>query len=217
MVKDLAGNERTIEIKTPYIRQFENFGKLVYDKGVIVGVTYSGWYKIDKDSWGVYKYKGEVLLGEYSSLDRIVTTKHIDWMSGHGINVIYMGWPPDWGRGRIDNVIENLVYSDLGDEIRYCILYGHGENLNLDNPTVISRIVEDIGYLLTLIPDKALFKLDNRPVIYFYDLPAYKGDIPSAIDKIRLGVREAIGKEIFIIADYAKFDPNDETLQIIKN
>jgi hypothetical protein len=191
-------------------------GKELYDKGIMIGVSYSGWYKIDKDSWGNYKYKGEVLLGEYSSLDRTVVTKQIDLMTGYGINVIFIGWPPSWGEGRMDRVIENLINSDLGKQIHYSVLYGHGENLNLNDPTVINNISSQIKYLLQLIPNEVFLKFDNRSVIYFYDLPAYKGDIPTGIDKIRFNVKEATGKEIFIIADYAKFDAKDSLLPILK-
>jgi hypothetical protein len=216
LIRDLAGNERMTEIKTPYIRQFENLGKELYDKGIIVGVSYSGWYKIDKDTWGSYKYKGEVLLGEYSSLDNMVVTKQIDLMTGYGINTIFVGWPPVWGKGRIDRVIENLINSDLGKQIRYSVIYGHGENLNLDDPIVINNISTQIKYLLQLIPNEVFLMFDNRPVIYFYDLPAYKGDIPKGMHKIRLNVKETTGKEIFIIADYAKFDASDNLLPILK-
>jgi uncharacterized coiled-coil DUF342 family protein len=215
-VRDVAGNEKRVAMKTPYIRQFENFGKELYDKGIIVAATYSGWYKIDKDSWGNYKYKGEVLLGEYSSLDKMVATKHIDFMTGYGINTIFIGWPPAWGKGRIDRVIENLTKSDLGRQIHYSVLYGHDENINLDDSTVTNNISQQITYLLKLIPDDAFLKFDYRPVIYFYDLPAYKGDIPTGIDKIRLGVKNLTGTNIFIIADYAKFDAEDTLLPIIK-
>jgi hypothetical protein len=216
LVRDKAGNERIADVKTPYIRQFENLGKELYEKGIITGVSYCGWYKIDKNSWGNYKYRGEPLLGEYSSLDKVVLTKQIDYMTGYGINVIYVGWPPVWGKGRMDRVIENFISSDLGKQIHYSILYGHGENLDLNDPTVINTMSEQLRYLLSLIPDEVFLKLDNRSVIYFYDLPAYKGDIPSGLDRIRLGVKETAGKEIFIIADYAKFDTTDEILKIIK-
>jgi len=215
-VEDVAGSEKMVEVKTPYIRQFENLGKELYEKGIIVAATYSGWYKIDKDSWGNYKYKGEVLLGEYSSLDKMVATKHIDFMTGYGINTIFIGWPPAWGKGRIDRVIENLTKSDLGRQIHYSVLYGHNENINLDDSTVTNNISQQITYLLKLIPDDTFLKFDYRPVIYFYDLPAYKGDIPTGIDKIRLGVKNLTGTNIFIIADYAKFDAEDTLLPIIK-
>ncbi len=91
---------------------------------------------------------------------------------------------------------ENLITSDLGRQIHYGILYGHGENLNLDDPTVINDISTQLSYLLTLIPNELLLKLDNRLLIYFYDLPAYKGDISSGIDKIRLNVEKYTGENI---------------------
>jgi len=44
LVKDLAGNEKIVEVKTPYIRQFENLGKELYEKGIIVAAHYYNWY-----------------------------------------------------------------------------------------------------------------------------------------------------------------------------
>jgi hypothetical protein len=39
-VRDTAGNEGRAKIKTPYIRQFENIGRELYEKGVIVMANY---------------------------------------------------------------------------------------------------------------------------------------------------------------------------------
>jgi hypothetical protein len=33
-----------MEVKTPYIRQFENFGRALYEKGVIVATVYYPLY-----------------------------------------------------------------------------------------------------------------------------------------------------------------------------
>jgi hypothetical protein len=39
-VEDVAGSEKIVEVRTPYIRQFENLGEELYDKEVLVGASY---------------------------------------------------------------------------------------------------------------------------------------------------------------------------------
>jgi hypothetical protein len=51
LVRDLAGNRKTIEVKTPYIRQFENMAK---SDDIIVGVLYLLWWGKD-DNWKSYR------------------------------------------------------------------------------------------------------------------------------------------------------------------
>jgi len=41
IVKDIAGNKRTVEVKTPYIRQFENIART---DNITVVTYYYPWY-----------------------------------------------------------------------------------------------------------------------------------------------------------------------------
>lgn len=86
-VKDVAGNERIEEIKTPYIRQFEHMGKELYGKGITFGTSYmTGYYP-----WETGIVIDDLpLLGKYVATDDIVQWKHIDWATGHGIDVFYV-------------------------------------------------------------------------------------------------------------------------------
>jgi len=83
-VEDVAGNEKIAEVKTPYIRQFENLGKELYDKGIIVGASYmSGYYP-----WQTGKNPEDYpLLGRYDATDEVVQLKHVDWAGYAGISV----------------------------------------------------------------------------------------------------------------------------------
>ena len=88
LVRDVAGNERIVEIKTPYIRQFENVAKT---GDIIVAVPYYLWYRRDLSNWkDGHKYMP--LLGEYRLDDPIVMSKHIDWATGYGIGVFLISW-----------------------------------------------------------------------------------------------------------------------------
>jgi len=101
LVRDSAGNERIVEVKTPYIRQFENIAKT---DDIIVIADYYMWYGGPPSyaAWRDFK-TGEKLhihtpmLGEYDSGDPIVISKHIDWATGHGIDAFSISW---WTTGR---------------------------------------------------------------------------------------------------------------------
>jgi hypothetical protein len=88
LVRDLAGNEKIVEVKTPYIRQFENIAKT---DDITVAAFYYNWYTtgydIPKD------LPDKPLLGLYYSDDNVVFNKHIDWATGHGIDVFIFPYP----------------------------------------------------------------------------------------------------------------------------
>jgi len=88
LVRDLAGNERTVEVKMPYMRQFENIAE---KDDVTISVLYLLWWGKD-DNWKDYRGGIFPLLGKYSSKDTIVINKHIDWATGHGIDLFLVQW-----------------------------------------------------------------------------------------------------------------------------
>jgi hypothetical protein len=50
LVRDKAGNERIVEVKTPYIRQYENIGKLLYEKGIIYSYEWIRAIRYERNS-----------------------------------------------------------------------------------------------------------------------------------------------------------------------
>jgi archaellum component FlaC len=85
-VEDVAGNEKMVEVKTPYIRQFENVAKI---DEILVGATYSLWYGKDGAPGPTPGQSVEVpLVGRYFSTDPIIISKHIDWATGHGVDFL---------------------------------------------------------------------------------------------------------------------------------
>jgi len=86
LLKDTTRNERIEKIKTPYIRQFENIVRRLYANGVIVSAAYMPW---DMRGLAEYRLPDRLLLGLYDALDDVVQWKHIDWATGHGINVFW--------------------------------------------------------------------------------------------------------------------------------
>ncbi|MBP1912516.1 hypothetical protein [Thermococcus stetteri] len=91
-VRDKSGNERTFEYKTPYIRQYENFGKELYEKGIIVAASYMSSYQpfIFGKTTDDLPLLGRYVMLPIGPIDEVVLYKHVDWATGHGINVFFV-------------------------------------------------------------------------------------------------------------------------------
>ncbi|MCC6019612.1 MAG: DUF5010 domain-containing protein, partial [Candidatus Verstraetearchaeota archaeon] len=227
LVKDLAGNEKIVEVKTPYIRQFENLGKELYDKGIIVGGSYYLW-------WGPEYWSHnspltmKPLMGWYDSTDQIVISKHIDIFTGHGINVFFISWS-----GKYD---ENTYYNDkrlkdvflqnpLISNVKFAILYEtHGRLIrdndgliDLNNPINKEIFVSDFEYLAkTYFSHPSYLRIKDKPVVYIYDTPVFTlktENISEILNMVRNSVRNAAGKEMYIISSEVNkwFDPKETT------
>ena len=85
IAEDEVGNIQKFEYKTPYIRQYENFGRQLYENGIIVGASYMPWDFMSTPMKDGYT----PVLGRYDTLDDIVQWKHIDWAGYAGINVFF--------------------------------------------------------------------------------------------------------------------------------
>ncbi|MCC6005604.1 MAG: hypothetical protein LM590_14800, partial [Thermofilum sp.] len=91
LVRDSAGNERRAELDLPYIRQYENFGKVLFDKGVIVMAVY-----LPFDMSSIPRKDDDPLLGRYDTISDIVLMKHVDWATGYGVNVFLLDSQNHW-------------------------------------------------------------------------------------------------------------------------
>ncbi|RSN74281.1 hypothetical protein, partial [Candidatus Methanodesulfokora washburnensis] len=206
LVRDLAGNEKMVEVKTPYIRQFENFGKELYDKGIIVAAHYYNWYTpgqgIPKD------LPDKPLLGLYYSDDNIVFNKHVDWATGHGINVFLFPYPyhnPKVAFIGLEKTFKKNMEADLFNQIKFsfCSTFldetGKPPPYNFDNPEVkeaFVKAVEDLISNYTSLPN--YWKVDGKPVIVTWSTHAYQskeGNIKDAFEKV------GSNKDIYIIGE----------------
>jgi len=199
-VKDVAGNERTVDVKTPYIRQFENIAKT---NDITVTALYLLWWGKD-NNWANYKGNIFPLLGKYSSKDMMVINKHIDWATGHGIDVFLINWS---GQDYQDDALKNyFLESDLvkrGD-IRFMILYESIHRLkdsnpgwNLSDPDNVQILNSDLSYLSkNYFKHPSYFKINDRPMFYLYEGKGIFGDV-SQIGKLKEKF------ELFIISDHA--------------
>jgi len=209
-VKDVAENEKIVEVKTPYIRQFENIAKT---DDIIVAVPYYLWYRRDLSNWkDGHKYMP--LLGEYRSDDPIVMSKHIDWATGYGIGVFLISWS-GYESGDLKYFDENLnllLKNPLSKDIKFGILYesmGRLKNSNpgwnLSDPENIEILDKDFSYLSkNYFNHPSCFRMDGKPLIYFYEGKGVFGNI-SQIKNLREKYR------IFLVSDHGhpKANPTD--------
>jgi len=226
-VRDTAGNERTVEVKTPYIRQFENVAKT---DGIIVIADYYTWYK---PSWGKHTFMP--LLGEYDSGDPIVIAKHIDWATGHGIDAFAISW---WGNGLenpnrqvigehpydLMNFENTFLTHPMINQIKFYILYENTGRLKIQNPNDPpeqwiqdlddsfnkERLLSDFIYFTKYFSHPQYLKIDGKPVVVFdYTLPL-RGNITGVFTELRNEMREK-GWELYLVNDLAgrSFYPSD--------
>ena len=188
LVRDLAGNEKVVEVKTPYIRQYEN---LAETDDVIVTALYLLWWQGDK--W-VNDYRCGVfpILGKYSSKDIMVINKHVDWATGHGIDVFFINWAGlDYQDEALKYYFLNADLVKKGD-IKFIILYETIWRLidshpgwNLSDPRNVEILDTDFEYLSrNYFGNPSYFKINGRPVVYIYEGKGVFGDI-SQIAKLR--------------------------------
>jgi hypothetical protein len=233
-VEDVAGSEKVVEVKTPYIRQFENLGKELYDKGIIVGASYmSGYYP-----WQTDKIPDDYpLLGKYDASDEVVQWKHVDWAGYAGINVFFIG-AGAWENWKI-NGEEGEIMKGLMDKGMICSFFWEpwgdyfkvGTNPNspewardLNYPQNRKNFVQQLSIILnsTLIERPDYFKVNGRPVIRIYDAASFINEREAYIElKERIknkpiffgdtilkipGLPEDAKKWYFPLKDFSQYD-----------
>jgi plasmid maintenance system antidote protein VapI len=211
-VKDVAGSEKIVEVKTPYIRQFENIAKT---DDILVIVPYYLWYRPDLSNWkDGHKYTS--LLGEYRSDDSIVHSKHIDWATGYGIDVFLVSWDGYNSNKDIqyfNNNLKLLFRNELSKDIKIAILYeglkfkttGNPQKpweRDISDPHNLEILLSDFKYLAdNYFNDENYFRIEGKPVVYIYGSATYI-NTKDALEKLQEIMREKIGKEVFLISDH---------------
>jgi len=213
-VRDTAGNERIVEIKTPYIRQYENLGRVLYAKGVILGANYFPYYP-RPHSWEVLEPMAvHPLLGKYDVVDPVIISKHIDWATGHGVNCFFMSWVPTWDGGSLQlleniarfmdiplssNIMVAIQYEGIEDRLRRAGVKPYANGIyHIENSNQWKMIVEDMKTLKELFFTRDNYlKINGKPVVYFYASGSLNGNVSGFVEDIKREVN------IFIISDYA--------------
>ena len=212
VAKDVAGSFNKDKTETPYMREFENIAPL--DKVAVV-VPYYPWYRRDFSNWkDGHKYTP--LLGEYRSDDPVVMSKHIDWATGHGIDVFAVSWTGYEGGDLkyFDDNLKLLFNNTLSQDVKIAILYespGRFKTTNnplapwekdLSDPENLRILLTDFEYLSqTYFQRENYLKIQNRPFVYMYDSAAFIGDVKTAIEKLRESI-EVDGYDVFLVSDH---------------
>ena len=198
IVEDEAGNVYVEEIKTPYIRQYENIAKL--DNILICATYFTFWDVYWKYSpagrWMEVGVSYNPLLGFYNSCDKIVIDKHIDWATGNGIDVFILefGWiRPD---SPYDIVVRKYLFeSDLIDSIKFAIFY-FPRDLYYDFSFMSTYYFNHSSYL----------KINEKPLIFIVDLPIYWREFGvnktnNLFKNLKDFIKREYGYELFLFGD----------------
>jgi len=229
LVKDSAGNEGRVGIKTPYIREFENLGKQLYNKGIIIMSVY-----LPFEMSRIPRKDDDPLLGRYDTIDNIALIKHVDWATGHGINTFILDSQNHWWPGiknKVFTICEKLlslgqikvawlmgpsrqhfIYGEYGKEIpEWAIDLRTSKN----NETFLMFIKELMKP--ELVKSENYFKIDGKPVLYIWDEGAFFNQ-ENTYETIKKLLMKKIGYEVYIIADWLPripTSPSDEYVQFL--
>jgi polyhydroxyalkanoate synthesis regulator phasin len=183
--------EKIKEVKTPYMRKYENLGK--YARISVIPFYYT-WHL--PELWKNVPYRP--ILGTYNSHDPLVLDKHIDEITGYGMNTICIEWVGgnDW---TVDNIKNNLLKNSTlinTNEIRWFLLYDLVATgrlifdeegfINVDNQHNRSIIINDFEELSYYFTHPTYYKdRDGRPYIFWYLYRALKGDVEGLVKEIK--------------------------------
>ncbi|RSN74278.1 glycoside hydrolase family 99-like domain-containing protein [Candidatus Methanodesulfokora washburnensis] len=209
LVRDSAGNEKIVEVKTPYIRQFENIAKT---DNITVAAFYYNWYTkgydIPKD------LPDKPLLGLYYSDDNVVFNKHVDWATGHGIDVFVFPYPyhnPRIAFTWLEKIFRKNMEAELFNQIKFsfCSTFVDEAGLppyNFDNSTVRGEFVKAIKDLISnyaSLPN--YWKVDGKPVVVLWGAAnrfiSTQENIERAIREVRGFSRSKLGADLYIVSD----------------
>jgi len=173
---------------------------------IMVGAFYYPWY----DNYRHWQegYKGNPILGEYSSRDQAVISRHIDWAYKYGIDLFLMSW---WGPNSYEDVTIKDYFMKSKDisHIKFAILYetlgrlktDEKGRINFDNPYNKLILVEDFRYISkTYFNHEQYLKIDNKPVVCIYLSRIFDGDYKGAIKELREEIQKE-GYELYLIGD----------------
>jgi len=191
-------------LTSPYTRQFPKSSPV---HPTLIGAYYYPWYGVAGRHWNE-GYKGTPLLGQYGCDDLATMNRHIDWATGHGIDFWVMSW---WGQGSFeDTTIQNYyLKADLAQDIQFAILYESAGLLkmkdglfDMSDPDNRQALTSDLRYLAQAYFDQPNYlHVDGKATVFVYLTRIFSGDVKGAFQEARDAVKQATGKEMFIIGD----------------
>ncbi|AJB42009.1 glycoside hydrolase family 99-like domain-containing protein [Thermofilum sp.] len=223
LVRDLAGNEHRAELDLPYIRQYENFGKVLFDKGVIVMAVY-----LPFDMSSIPRKDDDPLLGRYDTISDIVLMKHVDWATGYGVNVFLLDSQNHWWPGvmvKVFTICRALLSTGqvkvawlMGPSIRH-FTYGKQSGdipewaIDLSLPRNNETFIWFVQMLMRFADNENYLRIDGKPVLYIWDEGAFFNQAGTY-----RAVKAMFGDKLYIIADWfprIPTMPSDEYFQFV--
>jgi hypothetical protein len=198
-VEDVAGNEKIVEVKTPYIRQFENIAKT---DDILVMASYMPW-----DFYKTPMKDETPFLGRYDTADDIVQWKHIDWAGGYGIDAFLIDGEYVIGGDRY-----SIPQKFLEKGMKIAIFFGPTREflrktnsnlpdwgIDLENPHNYEVFISKMKSIVSWAKYPTYLKIGDRPVVMIYDGFAFLNNSRAIRDSKNI-FKEIIGKEPFIIS-----------------
>jgi hypothetical protein len=187
---DTAGNEKNQSYHVPYVREFENTGKLT--KLSVIPFYYT-WHL--PSLWTKVPYTPT--LGNYDSHDLQVFDIQLDEITGYGMNTICVEWVGgnDWTVANFkDNLLQNSRLLNTGD-VKWFLAYDavatnrlifENGYANVDNDKNRSTIISDFEEMTNLFSHPSYrMSEDKRPYIFWYLYRALIGNVKSLVEEIR--------------------------------
>jgi hypothetical protein len=223
LVRDSAGNERRAELDLPYIRQYENFGKVLFDKGVIVMAVY-----LPFDMSSIPRKDDDPLLGRYDTISDIVLMKHVDWATGHGVNVFLLDSQNHWWPSimvKVFTICRALLSTGqvkvawlMGPSVRHFTYGKQGGDIpewaiDLSLPRNNETFIWFVQMLMKFAENENYLRIDGKPVLYIWDEGAFFNQAGTY-----RAVKAMLGDKVYIIADWfprIPTMPSDEYFQFV--
>ena len=201
VVRDLLNRTKSVEAKTPYIRQYENLARL---NEFTVAVFYYNWYH--PTHYIPHDLSDPPLLGFYMSYDNVVLNKHIDWATGHGINVFVLPFftVDDWFE---KTLLARFLELDLFSQIRFSFIstfiqrsYERGLGCDFGIKDVRQEFIDTITSIKKKYGKLPNFwKIGEKPVVVTWSSWCYQ----SEHDIVDTFVEVGSNKDIYLVGEIA--------------
>jgi len=211
--------QRSVKVKYLYRtrRVREDFSEA--PTGNLVGAFYYGWYK--ENDWRAScarykKYGGSPELGWYRSLDERTIEAHIDQASSSGINFFIVSYD---GSEYSNYFLSVMAAAAKKKDFKICVHYEltnvFGDPVNVNN-NFYEHFKKAFRFLSPLLGDSIWFRMDEKPVIFFYASRAIQGSLEEVVSIRKLAAESGI-PDLYIFGDEIWWDKKPNALNRLLN
>jgi hypothetical protein len=199
-----------------YQRQFPN---IAHSDNISIGAHYEPFFTANtwKTHWN--PSNGTPLLGQYTSDDELVFSKHVDWATGHGIDFFSFDWFGPQSVNYVDKNVKSYLENPLIRDVQFIIMFdsnrlvGTGGAWDIDDSANRKILEDDFSYIAdNYFSHPSYLKLNGRHVLYYWASGGWKGDVQGALEAVRTAASSK-GFDPFIIGDPVYFhDPQQNQI-----